>query len=125
LAGGLASPYGPGNGHYSALDTRDGRYRRWFLDQRRRIYDALRFPQERALAMDQGISIYSIEVRRDGTLVTAPRLVRSSGFADMDRAALAAIQAAVPFSPLPSDLAPELERLRISLPIEFSNPMMR
>jgi TonB family protein len=123
--GGRATTYGPGAGDYSALDTSDGRYRRWFLDQRRRVENAVRFPRERALQMDQGTSIYSIVVRRDGTLASAPRLVRSSGFDDMDRAALAAIQSVTPFAPLPADLAPELSEIRVRLPVEFSNPMVR
>ncbi|MGE0786181.1 MAG: TonB family protein [Sandaracinaceae bacterium] len=123
--GGRASAYGPGDGSFDALDTSDARYRRWFLESRRRVEDALRFPRERALAMDQGTSIYAITVRRDGTLVGAPRLVRTSGFDDIDAAALAAIRAATPFSPLPDDLAPELSRLSLRLPIELSNPMVR
>lgn len=123
--GGRATSYGPGDGRYAALDTSDDRYRRWFLTQRRRVLDAVHYPRERALAMDQGISIFTVEVRRDGTLIGAPHLVRSSGFDDLDRAALAAIEAATPFAPLPDDLAPELERVRVRLPIEFSNPMVR
>lgn len=123
--GGRSATYGPGNGAYDALDTRDGRYRRWFLAQRRRVQDAVRFPQARALAMDQGTTIFTVEVRRDGTLRGAPRLVRSSGFDDLDHAALAAIEAATPFAPLPDDLAPELDLVRIRLPVEFSNPMVR
>src|SRR5690606_20917864 len=123
--GGRAASYGPGDGRFDALDTSDARYRRWFLASRRRVHDALRFPRERALAMDQGVSIYSVVVRRDGTLASPPHLVRSSGFDDMDRAALAAIREATPFAPLPDDLAPERDELRIRLPIEFSNPMVR
>ena len=123
--GGRAAAYGPGDGRFDALDTSDARYRRWFLASRRRVHDALRFPRDRALAMDQGVSIFSVVVRRDGTLAAAPELVRSSGFDDMDRAALAAIRQATPFSPLPDDLAPERDALRIRLPIEFSNPMVR
>lgn len=123
--GGRAARYGPGDGRFDALDTGDARYRRWFLASSRRVQDALRFPRERALAMDQGTSVYSVRVRRDGTLASAPRLVRSSGFDDLDQAALAAIRAATPFAPLPGDLAPELSSLSIRLPIEFSNPMVR
>lgn len=123
--GGRARAYGPGDGSFDALDTSDARYRRWFVASRRRVHDALRFPRKRALAMDQGISIYSIQVRRDGSLAAPPRLVRSSGFEDLDRAALAAIHQATPFAPLPDDLAPERDSLRIRLPIEFSNPMVR
>jgi TonB family protein len=123
--GGRASSYGPGNGEYAALDTRDRRYMRWFLVQRRRVHNALRYPRERMLAMDQGTSICIVDVRRDGTLARAPALERTSGFDDMDDAALAAIRAASPFTPLPDDLAPELSVVHIRFPIEFSNPMVR
>ncbi|HJL14654.1 MAG TPA: TonB family protein, partial [Sandaracinaceae bacterium LLY-WYZ-13_1] len=123
--GGRATSHGPGDGRYAALDTSDRRYRLWFVRNRRRIHDALEFPRERALRMDQGTSIYRVVVRRDGTLAGTPHLVRSSGFDDMDRAALSAIRHATPFSPLPEDLAPELERIRLLLPIELSNPMVR
>ena len=123
--GGRAASYGPGDGRYAALDTSDARYRRWFLASSRRVQDALRFPRARALAMDQGTTVFRIVVRRDGTLRGAPRLVRSSGFEDLDRAALAAIRSATPFAPLPDDLAPQLAQLSLSLPVEFSNPMVR
>lgn len=123
--GGRASTYGPGDGRYAALDTSDRRYRRWFLDSMRRIGRALEFPRARALAMDQGSSIYRITVRRDGTLTGAPHLVRSSGFDDLDRAARAAIRQAAPFSPLPDDLEPSRAQLSITVPVEFSNPMVR
>ncbi len=123
--GGRAATYGPGDGRYAALDTRDARYRRWFLESRRRIQRALTFPEARALAMDQGTAVFSIVVRRDGSLAGAPSLVRSSGFDDMDAAAIRAIRAATPFAPLPDDLAPELARLTLRLPVDFSNPMVR
>ncbi|MCB9593551.1 MAG: TonB family protein [Sandaracinaceae bacterium] len=123
--GGRASPYGPGDGRFSALDTNDSRYRLWFLQASRRVHDALRFPRERALAMDQGTTIYMLSVGRDGRLQGAPRLVRTSGFDDLDRAALAAIRQATPFSPVPDDIAPGLGRIPIRLPVEFSNPMVQ
>jgi len=75
--------------------------------------------------MDQGTTIYMLQVNRDGSLRGAPRLVRSSGYEDLDQAALAAIRAATPFSPVPDDLAPSLERIPIRMPVEFSNPMVR
>lgn len=123
--GGRAAAYGPGDGDYDALDTSDPRYRRWFVGLRRRVYDALRFPRERALAMDQGVSVYRIVVRRDGTLVGEPEPLRPSGFPDIDQAALAAIHAAAPFAPLPDDIAPGQPQIRVRLPIELSNPMVR
>jgi TonB family protein len=123
--GGRASTFGPGDGRYDALDTSDQRYRTWFLVLRRRVYDALEFPQERELALDQGTTVYSIVVRRDGTLAEAPRRVRSSGFPDLDEAARVAIMTASPFPPIPPDLAPNMDRVRISaFPIAFENSMM-
>lgn len=123
-AGGLAAPHGPGRGAFDSLDTSDGRYRRWFLDQRARVDRALRFPHDLALSMDQGTSVYRVVVRRDGTLAHAPSLVRSSGFDEFDRAARLAIDLAAPFPPLPADLAPGLAEIRVTLPVEFSNPMV-
>ncbi len=123
--GGRAAPYGPGTGAFPALDTSDARYERWYLEQRRRIQEALRYPRERALAMDQGTAVYRLTVARDGTLVGSPRRLRSSGFADFDAAAVAAIRRAAPFSALPTALAPGRRRVSIDLSIEFSNPMVR
>jgi hypothetical protein len=40
------------------------------------------------LSMDQGTSIYVLVFDRDGSLAGHPRLVRSSGFDDLDDAAL-------------------------------------
>jgi TonB family protein len=123
--GGRARSLGPGRGQYDALDTSDGRYRRWYTELAREIQRAMVFPRDRAVAMDQGISVYRIVVRRDGTLAGAPRLLRSSGFHDFDRAALAAIERTLPFSPMPDDLAPGRASVRIDLPLDFSNPMVR
>ena len=123
--GGRASPYGPGVGAFPALDTSDARYRRWYLQQRRRVEEALRYPRARALAMDQGTAVFRLILARDGGLVRPPRRLRSSGFPDLDAAALAAIERAAPFAPLPRDLAPDRSRVRIDLTVEFSNPMVR
>lgn len=121
--GGNASPYGPGRGRFASLDTDDRRYVRWFLEQRRRIRRALVFPRERQLSMDQGTSVYRIVVRRDGTLANDPHLLRSSGFTDLDEAALAAIVRSTPFSPLPDELAPGDPQISVTMPIDFVNPM--
>ncbi len=121
--GGSASPYGPGTGAFAALDTSDARYRTWLLAQRRRIEDRLVFPRTRQLARDQGTSVVRLVVRRDGTIATAPRVIRSSGFDDLDDAALLAVRDSLPFAAVPEDLAVGQSQITVTLPIEFANPM--
>jgi TonB family protein len=123
--GGHASAHRPGDGDYPALDTSDSRYRKWYLDQRESIERALEFPKERALAMDQGTSVYRLIVRQNGTLQRKPELLRSSGFEDFDDAARAAIRNVAPFDPWPRALAPGHEAIRVTLGVEFANPMVR
>jgi TonB family protein len=123
--GARALPYLPGLGDASALDTRDARYLRWFVEQKERVQNELTFPKARALGKDQGVSIYRVVVRRDGQLAGAPHLVRSSGYADFDQAAVLAIRRAVPFSPLPERLVPEADGLTLLIPVAFSNPMVQ
>jgi TonB family protein len=107
------------------LDTQDARYVRWFVEQKERVQNELSFPKPRALAKDQGISIYRVVVRRDGRLAQSPYLVRSSGFADFDEAAVVAIRRAAPFSPLPERLLPEALDVTLLIPVSFSNPMVQ
>ncbi len=124
-AGGLASPIAPGPGRHGALDTRDERYVKWYLDQRRRVTRGLRFPKIRQLRMDQGTAVYRIRVRRDGRLSGRPSLVRSSGFSDLDAAARSAIVRAAPFSPVPQGLAPGAPTIAVSMSVAFENPMIQ
>jgi len=123
--GGRAAAYGTGDGAHPALDTSDARYVRWVRESSRRVHDALRYPRERALALDQGTTILMLYVNRDGTLSGRPRLVRTSGFDDLDAAARAAVRQATPFGAVPPELAPGISRIPIRLPVEFSNPMVR
>lgn len=123
-SGGRASAFAPGAGESGALDTRDARYRTWFLDQRRRIETNLHFPRDRALEMDQGTTVVRVRVARDGGVLEGPRIVRSSGFADFDAAALEATRRALPFPRIPTDIAPGAASLALVIPIEFANPLV-
>ncbi len=123
--GARARSYAPGAGNADSLDTRDARYLRWFIEQRERVQKELVFPRERALAMDQGMSLFRVVLDRDGALAGKPRLVRSSGFSDFDAAAKIAIERALPFAPLPKELAPALTEIALLIPIKFANPMIR
>jgi TonB family protein len=75
--------------------------------------------------MDQGVVVYAFQVDRAGQLVGAPRLARSSGFADFDAAALRAIRATLPTAPPPSALMEGRSAIPIRLHLDFSNPMVR
>jgi TonB family protein len=121
--GGHARAYGPGSGDHDALDTRDERYQRWFLAQRRAVERNLVFPRERMLAMDQGSVVYRLVVRADGTLDGDLVLLRSSGFDDLDRAARAAIERTLPLSRVPPELLAGRTSLRVAMPVHFVNPM--
>ena len=123
--GGEATPHAPGPGGRGALDTRDSRYQSWLLAQRRRVYGAMVFPRERQLQMDQGVVVYTFSVDRSGHLVGAPRLSRSSGYADIDAAALRAIRETLPTAPPPSELMQDRTELPVRMHLNFSNPMVR
>jgi TonB family protein len=123
--GGRARTFGPGDGDFDSLDTRDARYERWLLAQVRRVERVLIFPAARRFALDQGTSVYRLEVRGDGRLAAPLRLLRSSGFADLDAAARRAIDAALPLEPVPAAILAGRTTLRLTLPVHFSNPSVR
>lgn len=123
--GGRALARGDGPGPFAALDTSDARYVRWLGALRRRVTDVLEFPRARQLAMDQGTSVFRLTVRRDGSIEGSPRLIRTSGFSDLDAAARAALDRALPLDPVPSGLFAGRTRLEVTVPIEFWNPMAR
>lgn len=122
--GARARPYSPGFGNAGALDTGDHRYIRWFTEQKARVQAQLVFPHARALAKDQGVTIYRVVVRANGQLASSPHLVRSSGFADFDAAAAHAIRQALPFHPLPAQLLASASELTVLIPVAFANPMV-
>ena len=114
----------PGAGRHFMLDAHFHRYQHWFSVQKERVQRGLIFPRSRALAMDQGTSLVRVTVARSGRFVGSPRIVRSSGFSDFDAAALAALDGAAPFHPLPPEIAPDARELSLLIPIVFSNPMV-
>jgi TonB family protein len=123
--GSQATPLKPGPGQLGVLDVRDARYLRWFGDQRARVAERLRFPQRRALMMDQGESLIAVSVARSGVFASAPRVYRTSGFADFDAAALRAVAETGQFAPLPPEILPGAEVLSLLVPVRFFNPMVR
>lgn len=76
-----------------------------------------RYPAEAELRREQGIPLVSFSVDRSGRLLTS-RLARASGYAALDREALAILKRAQPFPPPPADLiGPHFD---FTVPIRFS-----
>ncbi|MFO0680654.1 MAG: energy transducer TonB [Sandaracinus sp.] len=123
--GGHALARGSGPGPFDALDTHDPRYVQWLRALHQRVDRVLEFPRARQLAMDQGTSVFRLVVRRDGSLDAPPRLIRSSGFTDLDTAARTALDRSLPLDPVPSGLFVGRAQIEITVPIEFWNPMAR
>lgn len=76
------------------------------------------------VAMDQGLAVYRLVVNRRGELTARPRRMRSSGFSDMDAAAVEAIVQSAPFDAIPAQIAPGAATLSIDMTVEFANPMV-
>jgi TonB family protein len=103
--------------------TLDRRYDRYKLEIRQRVEAVREFPKALALRMEQGETVLRFTVDVDGRLVDGPRVVKSSGFAEFDAAALRAVSRAAPFPPM-SD--PRTARpLSVSMPVTFDNPVVR
>lgn len=123
-AGGRALARALGPGEYASLGESDSGYANWLAEQRKRVRRQLHFPKERQLALDQGTAVYRFLLRRDGSVMAHPDLIRSSGFADLDAAARTAIERALPFGPVPDELAPDFQVLQVVMPVVFANPMI-
>jgi len=122
---GEARPASPAQGPSGSFNSRDPEYLEWFHRQRRRLYRLLRFPESLAVAFHQGSTVFRMRVSRDGTPAGTPRMIRSSGHEAFDQAAALAVRSALPFSPLPAELAPDMDAIPVTLSLEFGNPLIR
>jgi TonB family protein len=98
--------------------TSERLYAREHLEIRRRVARVQRFPHRLAVMLEQGEAIVQFQVERDGRLSSEVKLLKSAGFEEFDREALAAVQRAAPF---PQMARPLLVRMRIG----FQNPLVR
>ncbi|PNU21266.1 hypothetical protein C2E25_02950 [Geothermobacter hydrogeniphilus] len=90
-------------------------YRAYLGAIRQRIDRSKRYPLMARRGGQQGVVLIDFEINAEGKLCRC-EVERSSGFKLLDRAALKAVRAAAPFSPLPDDFDP---RLALQLPIRF------
>jgi protein TonB len=83
-----------------------------------RVQEAVVFPKHLALRLEQGATVVAFVVSADGRVVDGPRVVKSSGFEDFDRAAVQAVRRAAPFPRMPVALP-------VSANVIFDNPVIR
>jgi periplasmic protein TonB len=94
-----------------------------YLDRWRRKVErigTLNFPVAARRVGLSGSPVIEVAIRSDGRL-TAATVRRSSGFAELDQAALGILKLASPFDPFPAEVATEYRSLRFSYQWEFTD----
>jgi TonB family protein len=94
-----------------SLDTADPRYRPYLVGVKRRIWERWNAPELPQGATARGALVVEFTLTRSGRLATSG-VSETSGVPALDRAALAAVARAVPFTPLPASIAGESMRVR-------------
>jgi protein TonB len=105
-----------------APDTRASRLAPYLDHWRRKVerIGTLNYPVAARRAGLTGSPVIEVAIRSDGRLTEAT-VRRSSGYPELDQAALGILRLASPFDPFPRDLAAEHRSLRFSYQWEFSN----
>ncbi len=76
------------------------KYRAYLREMRRRIESRWIYPEESYSRRETGATVVRFSIQSDGALA-ATAIVSSSGFASLDRGALAVVEAAAPYSAFP------------------------
>ncbi|WP_295882612.1 energy transducer TonB [uncultured Thiohalocapsa sp.] len=103
-----------------STSTREYRYASYMEAWRRKVerIGNLNYPQEAKEKALFGSLILHVAVRADGSL-EGVRVVRSSGHAVLDQAAVRIVQLAAPFAPFPADIKAETDVLDITRVWQF------
>lgn len=102
---------GEGESVEISLDTTESKYISYFKHIRDKIYLVWRYPPEAATAGISGVVRILFVINRDGSLKEV-RVLESSGYSILDKAAVNAIIAAAPFGPFPKDWTEKELRIR-------------
>jgi periplasmic protein TonB len=102
-------------------DTRESIIAPYLDNWRRRVerIGTLNYPTAAERAGVQASPVLEVAIDADGKLATA-EILTSSGYADLDAAALAILKLASPFDPFPPDLAARYHTLRFAYEWQFS-----
>ncbi len=103
-----------------STSTREYRYASYMEAWRRKVerIGNLNYPEEARERGLYGSLILHVAVRADGSL-EGVRVVRSSGHAELDQAAMRIVELAAPFSPFPADIEAETDVLDITRTWQF------
>jgi protein TonB len=103
-------------------DTRASRLAPYLDHWRRKVerIGTLNYPLAARRAGLSGSPVIEVAIRSDGHLLEAT-VRRSSGYPELDQAALGILKLASPFDPFPRDLAAQHRSLRFSYQWEFTN----
>lgn len=108
------------------LETQDDRFVSYFLKIKRQIEFIWSYPNEAAMRGESGSSVIQFTILKNGLLASPPKLLRSSGFAALDREALGAVADGAPYPPIPKRLATDSLTVTGSfLYILHRNPFVR
>jgi periplasmic protein TonB len=102
-------------------DTRESLVAPYLDNWRQRVerIGTLNYPTAAARAGVQASPVLEVAIDADGRLTTAG-ILTSSGYPDLDAAALAILKLASPFDPFPPDLAAKYHSLRFAYEWQFS-----
>jgi protein TonB len=104
--------------------TRERRYWHYSSQVRDRIQRLLVFPKALALRLEQGETIVRFVIDPDGGVRGGVRVIKSSGFAEFDEAALTAVRRAAPF-PAPPPGGAQAAPFPVRLVIPFEDPLIQ
>jgi TonB family protein len=103
-----------------ARRTREREYNRYYVGVQQRLTNALRFPRNLLLHLEQGEAVVTFAVRPDGSVVARPKLVKSSGFHEFDVEAVEVVLRAAPFGRRTDNTD-----MTFQVPVTFENPVVR
>ena len=101
------------------LNTTEYKYISYFTKLKERIYQVWKYPNESQARREQGNTRIVFVLRKDGYLESV-RILRSSGFDDLDEEVLRTIRVASPYYPFPKSW--EEEKLRIPATFNYKLP---
>jgi protein TonB len=104
------------------LNTREPRYMSYFETIKRAIERVWEYPEPALQSGLQGKLILEFTILQDGAMV-GPRLIRSSGFLELDQEAMRAVRAASPFRPIPTSIG--RNRIDILASFEYYDNRLR